>query len=35
MSHQPVGNHGLKMFWCGQILPWVPPSRLSGGYWLG
>ena len=25
--NQPIGNHGLGIFWCGQILPWIPPSR--------
>ena len=27
MVNQPIGNHGLGIFWCGQILPWTPPSR--------
>ena len=27
MENQPIGNHGLGIFWCGQILPWTPPSR--------
>ena len=27
--HQPIGNHGLRIFWYGQISPWAPPSRLS------
>ena len=29
MSHQPIGNHGLRIFWYGQISPWASPSRLS------
>ena len=24
MINQPIGNHGLRIFWCGQILPWAP-----------
>ena len=24
---QPIGNHWLKLYWCGQIQPWTPPSR--------
>ena len=31
MSHQPIGNHGLRIFLCVQISPWAPPSRLSDG----
>ena len=27
LVNQPVGNHGLGIFWCGQILPLNPPSR--------
>ena len=27
MVNQPIGNHGLGIFWCGQILPWAPSSR--------
>ena len=27
MENQPIGNHGLGIFWCGQVLPWAPPSR--------
>ena len=27
MVNQPIGNHGLGVFWCGQISPWTPPSR--------
>ena len=27
MVNQPIGNHGLGIFGCGQILPWAPPSR--------
>ena len=26
-SNQPIGNHGLGIFCCGQIWPWAPPSR--------
>ena len=22
MVNQLIGNHGLRIFWCGQILPW-------------
>ena len=29
MSHQPIGNHGLRFFEYGQISPWASPSRLS------
>ena len=29
MSHQPIGNHGLRIFCYGQISPWASPSRLS------
>ena len=27
MVDQPVGNHGLQIFWCGQIGPLIPPLR--------
>ena len=27
MVNQPVGNHGVGIFWCGQICPLTPPSR--------
>ena len=27
MVNQPMGSHGLGIFWCGWILPWIPPSR--------
>ena len=27
MVNQPVGNHGLGIFWCGQIGPLTTPSR--------
>ena len=27
MWSQLIGNHGLGIFRCGQILPWAPPSR--------
>ena len=23
MVNQPIGNHGLGIFWCGRILPWT------------
>ena len=23
MSNQPIGNHVLRIFWCGRILPWA------------
>ena len=23
MVNQPMGNHGLRIFWCGQISPWA------------
>ena len=26
MVNQHIGNHGLGIFWCGQILPWIHPS---------
>ena len=42
MLNEPIGNHALEIFLCGQILPWAPPSMsnngslissyLSGGY---
>ena len=22
MVNQPIGNHGLEIFWCGRICPW-------------
>ena len=27
MVNQSIGNHGQGIFWCGQILPWIPHSR--------
>ena len=27
MVNQLIGNQGLGIFWCGQIQPWIPPSR--------
>ena len=27
MSHQPIGNDGLRIY--GQISPWASPSRVS------
>ena len=27
MVNQPIGNHGLGIFWCGRICLWAPPSR--------
>ena len=27
MENQPIGYHGLGIFWCGRIRPWAPPSR--------
>ena len=27
MVNQPIGNHGLGIFWCCQVRPWTPPSR--------
>ena len=27
--HQPMGNHGLRIFSYCQISPWASPSRLS------
>ena len=27
MVNQPIGNHGLGIFWCDRICPWTPPSR--------
>ena len=24
MVNQPIGNHGLGIFCCGQISPWTP-----------
>ena len=26
MVYQHIANHGLGIFWCGQIWPWVPLS---------
>ena len=43
MVNQHIDNHTLRIYWCGRIWPWPPPSRsndgslalvscLSGGY---
>ena len=29
MVNQPIGNHGMGIFWCGRIWPWTLPSRLN------
>ena len=26
-ENQPIENHELGIFWCGQISPWTPSSR--------
>ena len=31
MVNQPIGNHELGIFWCGQISPWAPPLRSNDG----
>ena len=31
MVHQPIGNHGLEICWCGWISPLAPASRSNEG----
>ena len=31
MVNQPIGNHGLGIFWCGRIWPWAPPFKVKQG----
>ena len=30
MVNQPIGNHGLGIFWCGQI--WMRIAKLKSAY---